>query len=72
MAMRTVVEIVRTLPDQMDFALPSRRGVVERFFAWLNRSPRLARDFEGTIAGTTSFLYVASEMLLARRLARSV
>jgi transposase len=27
-----------------------RRWVVERFFAWIGRNRRLARDFEATIA----------------------
>ena len=67
-----VVEIVRKLPDQVGFAVLPRRWVVERFFAWLSRNRRLAKDFEGTIASATAFLYAASVMLLARRLARSV
>lgn len=43
---------------------------VERFFAWINRNRRLAKDFEGTIASAEAFLYAASVMLLTRRLAR--
>jgi hypothetical protein len=49
-----------------------RRWVVERFFAWLGRNHRLAKDFEATIASATAFLYAASVLLLTRRLARSV
>jgi putative transposase len=45
--------------------------VVERFFAWINRKRRRAKDFEGTIAPAATFLYAASVMLLARRLART-
>jgi transposase len=45
--------------------------VVERFFAWLGRNRRLAKDFEATIASATTFLYAASVLLLTRRLARS-
>ena len=45
--------------------------VVERFFAWINRNRRLAKDFEATIASAEAFLYAASVMLLVRRLARS-
>lgn len=69
-ATRIVVEIVRKLPYQMDFAVLPRRWVVERFFAWINRSRRLAKDFEGTVAAATAFLYAASVVLLTRRLAR--
>ncbi len=66
-----IVEIVRKLPDQVGFAVLPRRWVVERFFAWINRNRRLAKDFEGTIASATAFLYAASVMLLTRRLARA-
>jgi putative transposase len=70
-ATRIVVEIVRKLPDQVGFAVLSRRWVVERFFAWINRNRRLAKDFGATIASATAFLYAASVMLLTRRLARA-
>jgi transposase len=66
-----VVEIVRKLPDQVGFKVLPRRWVVERFFAWVNRNRRLAKDFEATIASATAFLYAACVMLFARRLARS-
>jgi putative transposase len=66
-----LVEIVRKLPDQVGFQVLPRRWVVERFFAWINRDRRLAKDFEGTIASAKAFLYAACVMLLTRRLARS-
>jgi putative transposase len=66
-----VVEIVRKLADQVGFQVLPRRWVVERFFAWINRNRRLAKDFEATIASATAFLYAACVMLLTRRLARS-
>ena len=65
-ATRIVVEIVRKLPDQVGFTVLPRRWVVERFFAWINRNRRLAKDFEATIASATAFLYAASVMLLIR------
>ena len=37
---------------------------MERFFAWINRNRRLAKDFEATIASARAFLYAASVMLL--------
>jgi putative transposase len=64
------VEIVRKNPDQIGFAVQPRRWVVERFFAWINRNRRLAKDFEATIDSARAFLYAASVMLLVRRLAR--
>ena len=63
------VEIVRLKPDQ--FGVHPRRWVVERFFAWINRNRRLAKDFEASIASAKAFLYAASVMLLVRRIARS-
>ena len=43
------VEIVRKNPDQIGFAVNPRRWVVERFFAWIGRNRRLAKDFEATL-----------------------
>jgi putative transposase len=65
------VEIVRKNPDQIGFAVNPRRWVVERFFAWIGRNRRLAKDFEATIDSACAFLYAASVMLLMRRIARS-
>jgi transposase len=70
-ATRIIVEIVRKQAGQIGFAVHPRRWVVERFFAWLGRNRRLAKDFEAIIASATAFLYAASVMLLTRRLARS-
>jgi transposase len=65
------VEIVRKKPDQVGFAVNPRRWVVERFFAWIGRNRRLTKDFEATIDSARAFLYVASVMLLVRRIARA-
>ena len=54
------VEIVRKSPDQVGFAVQPRRWVVERFFAWINRNRRLAKDFEATIASARAFLLLQS------------
>ncbi len=64
------IEIVRKKPDQVGFAVHPRRWVVERFFAWINRNRRLAKDVEATIKSASAFLYAASVMLLTRRIAR--
>ena len=48
-ATRIIIEIVRKQAGQIGFAVHPRRWVVERFFAWLGRNRRLAKDFEGTI-----------------------
>ena len=65
------IEIVKKLADQVGFQVLPRRWVVERFFAWINRNRRLAKDVEATIASAETFLYAASVMMLTRRLARS-
>ena len=65
------VEIVRKPKEQVGFAVHARRWVVERFFAWIGRKRRLAKDFEATIASANAFLYAASVTILLRRLARS-
>ena len=62
------VEIVHKNLDQVGFAVQPRHWVVERFFAWINRDRRLAKDFEATIDSARAFLYAASVMLLVRRL----
>jgi len=65
------IEVVKKIAGQVGFQVLPRRWVVERFFAWINRNRRLAKDFEGTIDSALTFLYAASVMLLTRRLARS-
>jgi putative transposase len=65
------VEIVRKPEGQVGFAVHAKRWVVERFFAWIGRNRRLAKDFEATLESARAFLYAASIMLLTRRLAQS-
>jgi putative transposase len=74
------VEIVRKPKAQVGFAVHARRWVVERFFAWIGRNRRLAKDFEATIALppcgrclrlAKAFVYAASVIILLRRVARS-
>jgi transposase len=66
-----LIEIIKKCGDQVGFAVQPRRWVIERFFAWIGRNRRLAKDFEKTIASARTFLYAASVMLLARRIARA-
>ena len=65
-----IVEIVAKSPDQIGFAVLPRRWVVERFFAWIGRNRKLAKDFEASIDSARAFLHAASVMLLSRRIAR--
>jgi transposase len=61
---------VRKLEGQAGFVVHAHRWVVERFFAWINRNRRLAKDVEATIESAEAFLYAASAILLLRRIAR--
>ncbi|MGK7865493.1 IS5 family transposase [Falsiroseomonas sp. E2-1-a4] len=54
------IEIVRKPKGQIGFSVHARRWVVERFFGWIGRNRRLAKDFEATIASAQAFLYAAS------------
>jgi len=65
------IEIVERPPGVKGFQLLPRRWVVERSFAWLGRSRRLAKDFEATIASATAWLLIANLRPLSRRLARA-
>jgi transposase len=51
------------------FQVVPRRWVVERSFAWLGRSRRLARDYEFLSATSEAVIYLAASQLLVRRLA---
>ena len=60
-AVPIAIEIVRKLPDQVGFAVHSRRSVVERFFAWISRNRRLWRDPEATFASAAAFPHAACQ-----------
>ena len=64
------LEIVKRSVDSTGFKVLPRRREVERTFAWLGRSRRLAMDFEATIASAEARLMIASIELLTRRVAR--
>ena len=65
------IEIIKRSDLAKGFELLPRRWVVERTIAWLNRNRRLTKDFEASIESATTWLYIASVKLLARRLARA-
>jgi hypothetical protein len=60
----------RPAPSLAEQAAGSRSAHVERFFAWINRNRRFAKNFEATIESVEAFLYAASSVMLLRRLAR--
>jgi putative transposase len=63
-----VVEIVSRPRGR--FVLQPRRWIVERTFGWLNRSRRLAKCFERTVASEEAFLQIAMIHLMVKRLAK--
>ncbi len=49
-----ILEVVERPEEKEGFVLPPRRWVVERWFGWMSRFRRLARDYErlsGTLGG---------------------
>jgi putative transposase len=65
------IEIVTRSKPGGGFQPLPKRWVIERTFAWLGRSRRLAKDFERTIASAEAWFFIASAKLLSRRLARA-
>lgn len=64
------LHIVRRPKGDKGFQVLPRRWVVERTFAWLGRSRRLAKDWEKTIQSATAWTLIAHIRILTRRLAR--
>jgi putative transposase len=62
------LEVVRKAADQVGFVVLPRRWVVERTFAWLVRSRRLARDYERLTASSEAMIQVAMIHLMLKRL----
>ena len=66
----TVQTIMR--PKDAEGFVPLRvRWVVERTFAWLGRSRRLAKDWERKVENSISWVLVASIRFMCKRLAKN-
>ena len=65
------VEIVKRSDTAKGFIVLSRRWVVERAIAWLNRCRRLAKDWECLTRKALAFLHLASIRLMLRKLCQS-
>lgn len=68
-AFALVLAIVKRSDNMKGFVVLPKRWIVERLFAHLMRSRRLARDFERRIASAEAVIYW-SMAALTRRLAR--
>ena len=65
------LEIVTRNADTKGFEVLPRRWVVERPFAWLGRSRRLAKDFEKWTENSRAYISIAMIQLMVRRLAKA-
>jgi transposase len=69
-ALALVLMIVKRRDDLRGFVVLPKRWIVERLFAHLMRTRRLARDFERRIASAEAMIYWSMTLLMTRRLAR--
>ena len=65
------LQIVEKLGGQVGFQVLSKRWIVERTLAWLNRQRRLSKDYERLPETSEAFIYVAMIRLMLRRLAHA-
>ena len=64
------VVVICRRPGSTGFTLLPRRWVVERFFAWISRARRLARDYERTVSSAVAMVQIAYSRMMLRRLTR--
>ncbi|MFE6141523.1 transposase [Streptomyces sp. NPDC056442] len=64
------LQIVKRTDDMEGFVVLPRRWVVERTFAWLMHSRRLARDYETLPAASEAMIRWSMIPRMGRRLAR--
>ena len=62
------VEIIKRSDRAKGFVVLSKRWIVERTLAWLNRCRRLAKDWENRNRKALAFLQLASIRLMLRKL----
>jgi transposase len=68
-AFALVLAIVKRSDDMRGFVVLPKRWIVERFFAHLMRTRRLARDFERRTTSAEAMIYWSTTLLMTRRLA---
>jgi transposase len=70
-ASRIQVSVVKRSDKSVEgFVVLPKRWIVERTLGWLNRSRRLAKDFESMIESSRAWIMLALGFLLLKRLAR--
>ncbi|MCZ9355107.1 IS5 family transposase [Streptomyces mutabilis] len=70
-ALALVLAIVKRSDDTRGFVVLPKWWIIERLFAHLMRSRRLARDFERRTASAEAMIYWSMTTVMTRRLARS-
>ncbi|MFF8619365.1 transposase [Streptomyces sp. NPDC015350] len=65
-----VLAIVKRSDDMRGFVVLPKRWIVERLFAHLMRTRRLARDYERRTTSAEAMIYWSMTLLMTRRLAR--
>ncbi len=65
-----VIEIVKKPAGTRTFAVLPKRWIVERTFAWLGRSRRLSKDYEGLPDTSETLIRIAMVHLMLKRLTR--
>ncbi|MEU2629957.1 IS5 family transposase [Kitasatospora sp. NPDC007106] len=69
-AWRIALTVVKRSDDTTGFVVLPKRWLVERTFAWLMRSRRLARDYEARTDTAEAMIWWSMTMVMSRRLAR--
>ncbi|MFY4719740.1 IS5 family transposase [Streptomyces sp. LaBMicrA B280] len=62
--------VVKRTDDASGFVVLPKRWLVERTFAWLMSSRRLARDYEARTDSSEAMIWWSMSMVMSRRLAR--
>lgn len=68
--LRIALTVVKRSDDTTGFVVLPKRWLVERTFAWLMRSRRLARDYEARTDSAEVMILWSMSMIISRRLAR--
>jgi transposase len=68
--LRIALTVVKRSDDTTGFVVLPKRWLVERTFAWLMRSRRLARDYESRTDSAEAMIRWSMSMVMSRRLAR--
>ncbi|MFJ3793164.1 IS5 family transposase [Kitasatospora sp. NPDC090091] len=68
--LRIVLSVIKRNDDITGFTVLPKRWLVERTFAWLMRSRRLARDYETRTDTSEAVIRWSMSMVMSRRLAR--